>query len=224
MAVGVSSRDIDELHPAVARGFRELIRRMAEKGQPPVGVNQTFRDALHQDWLFGQGRPNEPHGRAGAIVTNARGGRSIHQYRLAFDIHRNVPGRAFADRTPEERLFWDTAGALWVKMGGVWGGNWQGFVDRPHFEYTAGLSLSELQAGRRLTDDALMPWEEVMNIRFDTVVQLEEQGYGWAVPTVMKLVGNGIIKGDGGGLGLTEDMLRMLVWNDRAGLYAGLVS
>lgn len=43
--------------------------------------------------------------------------------------------------------------------------------------------------------------------------------HDWAVPTVSKLVQRGIIKGDGEGLGLNDSMLKLLVWNDRAGLY-----
>ena len=41
----------------------------------------------------------------------------------------------------------------------------------------------------------------------------------WARPTVQKLVDKGFLKGDGGGLGLTDELLRILVINDRAGLY-----
>lgn len=38
----------------------------------------------------------------------------------------------------------------------------------------------------------------------------------WARPTVQKLVDKGILQGDGNGLGLTDDMLRLLVMLDRA--------
>lgn len=42
----------------------------------------------------------------------------------------------------------------------------------------------------------------------------------WAQPTVSKLVKKGYLKGEGGGaLNLTEDTLKVLVINDRAGLY-----
>ena len=41
----------------------------------------------------------------------------------------------------------------------------------------------------------------------------------WARPTVQKLVGQGILKGDENGLHLTDSDLRQLVINDRAGLY-----
>lgn len=41
----------------------------------------------------------------------------------------------------------------------------------------------------------------------------------WAKPTIQKLVDKGFLKGDGNGLNLNEDLMRMLVINDRAGLY-----
>lgn len=41
----------------------------------------------------------------------------------------------------------------------------------------------------------------------------------WAKPTIDKLVNKGILKGTDDGLGLTEDVMRILVINDRAGLY-----
>lgn len=41
----------------------------------------------------------------------------------------------------------------------------------------------------------------------------------WAIPTVTKLVNKGVLKGDGDGLDLTEELMRVLVINDRAGIY-----
>ena len=41
----------------------------------------------------------------------------------------------------------------------------------------------------------------------------------WARPTVQRLVDAGYLKGDGTGLNLTDDMLRMLVVLDRAGAF-----
>jgi hypothetical protein len=73
-----------------------------------------------------------------------------------------VQGQAFADGTPEERRFWDTAGRIWVDMGGVWGGNWTSFTDRPHCEFTDGLTLRQLQGGDKVADYAVMPWEAKM--------------------------------------------------------------
>ena len=41
----------------------------------------------------------------------------------------------------------------------------------------------------------------------------------WGKETVEKLIDKGILQGNTKGLDLSEDMLRILVWNDRAGLY-----
>ena len=41
----------------------------------------------------------------------------------------------------------------------------------------------------------------------------------WGRPTVAKLVNKGLIQGDGNGLNISDTMLRIVVLNDRAGLY-----
>lgn len=41
----------------------------------------------------------------------------------------------------------------------------------------------------------------------------------WGRPTVQKLIDIGVLGGSSGGLGLTQDMLRLLVIHDRLGLY-----
>lgn len=44
---------------------------------------------------------------------------------------------------------------------------------------------------------------------------IDENMPDWARPTIQKLVDNGVLNGDGSGLNLTEDMLRILVIMDR---------
>jgi N-acetylmuramoyl-L-alanine amidase len=52
--------------------------------------------------------------------------------------------------------------------------------------------------------------------RYDWIKDMPD----WAKPTVEKLYNRGIIKGDeNGALNLTEDIMRVLVWHDRLGLY-----
>jgi len=214
MSTGINSRLLEDLHPALERGCRELMRRMALVGFAHVGVSSTYRNAAHQEWLFAQGRT-----RPGNIVTNARGGQSWHNWRLAFDIFQNIRGQEWNN----DRFFL-TAGRIWEDMGGEWGGSWVNFPDRPHMQYTGGLRLRDLQDGMRLPDDAMMHWEKMLGIepeeesevRFKTVDELP----GWAAETVRKLISKGHLQGDiGGNLNLSEDMIRLLVINDRAGLY-----
>ena len=66
-------------------------------------------------------------------------------------------------------------------------------------------------------DVSRLDFREEREMRYKTVEECPE----WARETVEKLVRRGVIRGRGDerGLDLTEDMLRMLVWNDRAGVY-----
>ena len=41
----------------------------------------------------------------------------------------------------------------------------------------------------------------------------------WAKETIQKLIAKGLLQGDGSNLNLSEDMIRIFVINDRAGLY-----
>jgi len=118
-------------------------------GYAHVGISSTYRDNAHQNWLFAQGRSRE-----GAIVTNAQGGQSWHNWRLAFDVFQNIRGQEW--NNPD---FFNTAGWIWTEMGGEWGGNWRSFPDRPHMQFTGGLSLTDMRNGIRLPEVITMPWE-----------------------------------------------------------------
>jgi len=207
---GINSRLLEDLHPALERGARELMRRMALAGFTHVGISSTYRNNVHQEYLFAQGRT-----RPGSIITNARAGQSIHNYRLAFDIFQNIRGQEW-----NNPRFFETAGRIWQEMGGEWGGSWTSFPDRVHMQYTAGLSLRDLQNDKMLPQDARMAWEIIEededDMRYQEVSELPQ----WAVEVVTGLIERGYLKGDEAGrLDLSRDMLRLLVINDRARLY-----
>lgn len=143
----IDSKNISDLQPTLQRGAKELIRRMEALGYP-VGVSSTYRDNEYQNYLYAQGRT-----RPGQIVTNAKGGESIHNYGLAFDIFKNVKGQEYSD--PK---FFETAGKIWQEMGGEWGGSWKSFPDRPHMQFTNGLTLKQLQGGAKMPN-VKMKWE-----------------------------------------------------------------
>ena len=54
--------------------------------------------------------------------------------------------------------------------------------------------------------------------RFNTLNEIKKEA-PWAVATVEKLMERKALQGDGTGLNLSEDMLRLFVVNDRMGLY-----
>jgi hypothetical protein len=104
-------------------------------------------------------------------------------------------------------------------MGGTWGGSWTSFVDRPHCEFTGGLTLGQLQAGGRLPDDAAMPWEDNSfntmaqeeSMRFNTVEEVPD----WAQAFVQGMIDRGELSGNGQGLNITEDMIRCWMVGER---------
>ena len=57
--------------------------------------------------------------------------------------------------------------------------------------------------------------EEEKKMRYNTVQECPE----WARKTIQKLVDKGYLNGNAEGLNLSEDMIRMFVINDRAGVY-----
>lgn len=62
--------------------------------------------------------------------------------------------------------------------------------------------------------------EEIVEeeMRYNTVDEIKT-AFSWAETTITKLVDNGYLSGSGSGLDLSQDMIRMFVINDRAGMY-----
>ena len=62
----LDSRDINDLHPTLQRGAKELIKKMEAKGYK-VGISSTYRDNEKQTQLYNQGRTTP-----GKVVTKAK--------------------------------------------------------------------------------------------------------------------------------------------------------
>ena len=140
-----SERNIATLLPQVQPLARALIENAAAIG---IGIKiiSGTRTFAEQDALYEQGRT-----KAGRIVTNARGGYSNHNFGIAFDIGVFEGGR-YLDESPAYKA----VGALGMKLGLEWGGNWKSIQDEPHFQlrpaWARGKSerdmLAELRARR----------------------------------------------------------------------------
>lgn len=143
-----------ELHPVVRERSNQLVQQAADKGIMMV-ITDDFRSAEVQDRLYEQGRTA-----AGNIVTHARGGESFHNFGLAID---------FAIKTPSADVIWDmqydgnqNGKADWGEvvemakaLGFEWGGDWAQFKDYPHLQMNFGLTLGDLQNGKRPADLSL---------------------------------------------------------------------
>lgn len=140
----INSRKIDDLHPQV----QELCRRfMAEckKADIDVLITSTYRDHESQNALYAQGRT-----KPGNKVTNARGGQSWHNWRVAFDVVPMRHGKPVWGTTGDDLRLWQSVGAIGRACGLEWGGDWRRFKDLPHFQFTGGLTLADFNSGKTL--------------------------------------------------------------------------
>jgi peptidoglycan L-alanyl-D-glutamate endopeptidase CwlK len=134
------SRKIEDLHPKLqelATAFKDA----CDKQNFPVTIYFTLRTIAEQDALYAQGRITP-----GKIVTNAKGGQSYHNYGLAFDA---APLNADLSIDWSGGTNYQIMGKIGQSVGLEWGGTWSKFPDKPHFQYTFGLSINDLISGKR---------------------------------------------------------------------------
>lgn len=137
----INSRSLDDLIPA-ARARVQAFLDAAKKQGIDLLVTSTYRDNASQDALYAQGRTTP-----GKKVTNAKAGQSWHNYRCAVDVVPIVAGKPRWDVKDE---VWQQVGALGKAAGLEWAGDWKKFKEYPHFQYTGGLTLAQLQSGAKI--------------------------------------------------------------------------
>jgi hypothetical protein len=219
----IDSRKMEELHMTLQQAFAELKNRVKRALDIDIMITSTYRDFEYQDYLYSIGRTIEKNK---PIVTNAKGGESIHNYRLAFDF-APLESNGSIDWSSKNKK-WRLTGELWEGMGGVWGGNFISLVDLGHCEYTGGLKLTDLKNGSKLTKK--MIWEVKLEEKIKElekeIIRLKPKVYNcleeapeWAAGTISKLIKNKALVGDGNNLNLSEEAIRVLVINDRLGVY-----
>jgi peptidoglycan L-alanyl-D-glutamate endopeptidase CwlK len=137
----IASRSIDDLLPVVKEKVKKFVALCKGDGIELL-ITSTYRDNESQNALYAQGR-TEP----GRVVTNAKGGQSFHNYRCAVDVVPLVNGK------PD----WDGTHPIWAKIGNYgklagleWAGEWTRFKELAHFQYTGGLTLADLRAGKEV--------------------------------------------------------------------------
>lgn len=100
--------------------------------------------------------------KARAIVTNARGGYSYHNYGLAIDFALLLPDGSSVswdmsrDGDGDKVADWQEVVQEGKSLGFEWGGDWTSFKDYPHFQFTFGLTLAALRAGQKPTETAMV--------------------------------------------------------------------
>jgi peptidoglycan LD-endopeptidase CwlK len=130
----INSRKIEDLNPIVAAKCKAFLAACKKEGID-VLITSTYRDAESQNAIYAQGRT-----KPGRIVTKAKAGQSFHNYRLAFDFVPIVNGKAVWN---DARLF-----KRCREIGESLGLEGLSF-EMAHLQWTGGLSLAQLRAGKQ---------------------------------------------------------------------------
>lgn len=142
----ISLDRIATFHPLLRDKLKEWYLEANNKLLPKgyrLRITHVYRSVQEQNDLYVLGRTKK-----GSIVTNAKGGQSIHNYGLAFDfvILRDLDDNGTfetADFTVNE--YWKKIANYFKSKGFTWGGDFKSFKDAPHLEYSKGLSWSYFQ-------------------------------------------------------------------------------
>ena len=204
----INSRDLADLRPDVCANVETLLKMCNAQGLN-VLVTQTLRDDEYQAYLYQQGRT-----RPGAIVTQSRA-TTFHGKGLAIDFCRNIKGHEYDDAG-----FFRNVAVIAKAIGFSWGGDWTSFRDYPHLQWDdhGRYTTAMLRAGKAAPAMPKYEEEDMAEKRYQTVSEIAAT-MPWAKTTIEKAVEKGILKGGTSGLDLTEDMIRMFIYMDRAGVF-----
>lgn len=150
MIDNVTIQRIQTLHPKIRKEVNDIYVNEvvpALTGKAICRFAYTLRTFKEQNDLYAIGRTKlfDSNGKRLGKVTNAKGGQSIHNYGLAFDIvllkDRDSNG-SFETASWEDTIDFDKDGkADWMEVvnifknrGYEWGGDWKSFKDKPHFQ------------------------------------------------------------------------------------------
>ena len=135
----MASRSLGDLHPKVQEMAFAWLRECRNAGID-VLVTCTLRSFDDQEKLYAQGRTMP-----GKKVTNAKPGESFHNYGLAIDFVPIVNGKpAWNDTELITQI-----GELAEDIGFEWAGRWTRFKELVHVQWSNGLTIKDLQSGRR---------------------------------------------------------------------------
>jgi hypothetical protein len=124
--------DLNALHPFFRDKIIQLIANCRAQGIE-LTVVESYRTHAKQSEYKVMGRK----------YTSSKAGRSKHQYGLAVDLVPVVDSVAVWDNV----ALWKKIGVAGEKLGLRWGGRWRKPYDPGHFEWTSGLTSSQLTAG-----------------------------------------------------------------------------
>lgn len=215
----LNSQDINALRPDVAKNAKLWLAECSANGLD-VAISNTVRDNEYQAYLYAQGRT-----RPGKIVTNGKT-TTFHGAGLAIDFYSK--SRGWSDHS-----FFAQCGTIAKKYGFSWAGDWTKFVEYCHIQWdnhgkanhknAPPMPLYKIEEVEDMTEQQTRQIAREEVAAQTTVFRNLEDVPLWGKPTVEKLLKRGAITGDGKGIDLPYETLRLLVINDRMGLYGGAV-
>jgi peptidoglycan L-alanyl-D-glutamate endopeptidase CwlK len=134
--------DTTQIHSSFYLLCEKLIENLHMNGTPFFAIS-GFRSHEEQNQLYKQGRSLP-----GKIVTNAKGGQSLHNFGLAIDFCFDSDIKKEGLQPSWESKKYDVLGKECKKIGLIWGGDFKSIKDSPHVEFDIvklGLSLKDLQ-------------------------------------------------------------------------------
>jgi peptidoglycan LD-endopeptidase CwlK len=160
----IISRDKNLLYPPFAEQLKYFESRLAA-AKLPFYLYMGLRTFECQDELYAQGRT-----KPGQIVTNARGGDSLHNYGLGADYvldgQVEKPGIQWSwdiksDLNADGRNDWLQMAEIAVSCGLEPGYFWKRFPDAPHIQNRYGLTLAEIKEICRAGHGIKAVWSEL---------------------------------------------------------------
>lgn len=155
----VTLERIATLHPKIRQkaldAYTYINNKLLGKGVR-LRFTHTTRTIEEQNELYAQGRTRlyDSSGKRLGKVTQAKGGESIHNYHLAFDIvlllDKDGDGNFesvswdMVDFDKDGKSDWMEVVEYFKSVGFTWGGDWK-FKDKPHFEMTFGHTWRTLK-------------------------------------------------------------------------------
>jgi hypothetical protein len=216
-----NSRDINDLRPDVAANAKLWLAECRAKGLD-VEISNTVRDNEYQAYLYTLGRTvkKKADGSPQGIVTNAKI-TTFHGAGLAVDFYSKSKGWS-------DHSFFEACAVIAKKYGFSWAGDWKSFVEYCHIQWDNHRKSNHTNAPQMpLYKEEEMTAEEIRKIAREeakareTIYRNVEDVPEWSKSTVEKLIEHGAISGTGKGIDLSYEQLRILVINDRMGLYGG---
>jgi peptidoglycan L-alanyl-D-glutamate endopeptidase CwlK len=146
----IASRNLLDLNSIVRLLCEKHIKLCHDRGIELL-VICTYRDIEAQNELYAHGRT-----KPGPILTRAKGDESFHTWRLAYDGVPLVYGKPLwkvFNSDGKMNSTWLLVAASAKEVGLEWAGDWKGFKEYDHFQYTNGLTIAQLRAGITLTGE-----------------------------------------------------------------------